>query len=176
MFESVFPSPELRRLVEAQLATSIRAAHSVNPNGWGVTLFAAGGAYLRLNVSLLETLVIYPRPEGRVALLVRHKSLTKQVRERLREKKGPLLDWGSHYPSERDARRVLIAESEIAEWMPLLSEAHIDMVRLAASHVRTKSGWAKYHSPGVIEYLQEIGLEVPAPGYSVGAAREESGE
>jgi hypothetical protein len=165
VFEAALPDASVRRAVQALLAESIRAAHGVSPSGWAVTLFAGGNAYLRLNVARIELFVLKSDERYRLKLIVRPSVLPKETRDMLFKGTSTYMERGKAFDSEPNARVVRIVDADLVRCIDVTGAAHLAMVRQAASHVRTRSAWAKQHSPGVVDYLVRENLEVPTPVY-----------
>jgi hypothetical protein len=163
VFEFLFPDPGLRALALEQLAASIRAAHEINPNSWGVTLFAGSRTYLRLNVGGIEALTLSRVEADRLMMMVRRPTMDRELRERMHTS-GIAIERIT-FPSERDAKPVYLHDGQLLEWIPQLRAAHLAMVRLAASHVRSRTALSKQHSPAVVDYLRLEGFDIPAPAY-----------
>jgi hypothetical protein len=159
VLEMLFPDVSLRRAMELQLVASIRAAHDVNAQSWAVTLLANDNIYVRLNVGGIEVLRLDRRETDRLMLVVRVSALDRLLKEELRSR--DMLQSGAPFSTEPHARLVYLRDAEIAAWAPRVTAAHLSMVRLAASHVRTQTAALKQHSPGIVEYLRGVGLEVP---------------
>lgn len=160
VFESLFPAVELRRMIQEQLAASIRAAHDVNQHSWAVTLFAGGNILVRLNVGGIEALTLDAQEEDRLMLVIRGAAVDRDFRDRLRAANIVVQTGG--YKSEPSARVVFLADGEILRWLPEFQHAHLSMVRVAASHVRTRTAALKQHSPAVTEYLRSEAIRLPA--------------
>jgi hypothetical protein len=66
------------------------------------------------------------------------------------------------YRSQPMATPIIASVREQAVLIPALRAPHLDLIRRAAGQVRSMSPFARFHSPGVVEYLGSIGYSLQA--------------
>lgn len=155
VFEELWPDRDVRRAVGALLCDSIRFAHSHGSACWEVTLF---DDRVSLNVGPIQVLTLWG---SEVSLYFRGPlALPKRLRI------------GVH-PQQPFYAAVPVPS--VLCWVPVknlgrlpneLRDAHLALIANAAVR-RRSSTWKKYHSPGTINYLEELlGIAVPRPSYT----------
>src|SRR4051812_12271444 len=122
------------------LADAMVAAHAVHPASWAVTLFDDG---LRLNVGRIETVVF--RQGGVMLVLDSARFSDDELNEiRLHRMRGAI----DLYTSVRGTVAIWGGYQIDGETTVRRREALLTLVGRAASRVRTRTSYARFHSPG----------------------------
>jgi energy-coupling factor transporter ATP-binding protein EcfA2 len=165
VIERLLPEDNARRDCMALLADSIRIAHGLGPSAWGVTLFQDA---VRLNVGRVSALPVFPNQ------LYTSVDTSVLGEEAKRELGNALESWerfGSSVPAE--VASVNIAPANLRDTLPIVRDAHHQLLRLAARSVTQTPYWGT-HSGGVILYLRDyLGQpDIPQPAYYIEEGRQ----
>ncbi len=151
------PDEGRRQLILDSIVEGIQEAASVNPQSWAITLYASGGWILRLNVGMLEAFGVHA--DSGVRVVVYGPRVSVEARALLRASELKIQRYV--YSSQPMASRLEIAPVQQPSLIPALRVAHLELVRRAAAQVRRMSPFARFHSPGVVEYLRSRGYSIP---------------
>lgn len=160
MIERLIPDEEERLACCEALAATMRYAHQCKPSCWGVTAFPDG---LRMNVSNKQVFVLGLGYGADKAHLTVETSLLEPVRAELSAQGVTFMPWGADLPSAEQATLPAMKSSVL---FPLILESLLGCVHVLAERVRTQTNLARFHSPGVVAYLQSfLHEEIPEPVY-----------
>jgi MoxR-like ATPase len=151
-FERLYPDERHRRDVITCLAESVREAHRLMPNAWGITLKEE---YFRMNLGQVE---VFIGDSGGVSLLVEREAAR---RANPQFDPGPASD--DPYANAPGCIRASLAIDGFAASYALLREAHFKA--LGAIRKRRGYAWPDSHSRGLVEYVLDAGEQVPQPEY-----------
>lgn len=162
VLHKLFPSDAVRGRVLEVLADSVTTAHTIDPNGWGVTLQRSG---LRLNVGRGAALSLGP---DRLCVVFDGRELDAATRRSL---KGVDLEAPGRLKTAPYAASATLTGEQIEPLWPRLQAAHKKFVREAAqgfgSRAPVSPTWRDAHSPGVLAFLsRELGQALPVPAYA----------
>jgi hypothetical protein len=151
------PDEGRRQLALTTISECIAEAAAINPKSWALTLYGSGGWVLRLNVGMMEVFSIHADSGARV--IVYGPRVSGEARALLQE--NGLRIQRYEYASQPMASRLEVAPILQATLIPAVRSAHLELVRRAAKQVTKMTPYARFHSPGVVEYLRTCGFKVP---------------
>ena len=158
VLEALIPDPVVRLRWLGLLVDAIRVAHQIHRGCWSVTLF---DRKLRLNVGSIETVVFRPSHP----MLVMDSGALSDAN--VQEIKGdPSLGYIDAYATVRGTWSAPLKYEYPALTVMTAHDELLLVVERAASMVKTRTPYARTHSPGVIEYLaQDFSTWVPQPDF-----------
>jgi hypothetical protein len=152
-----------REDVLGHFAEAIRWANKRNPEGWSVTLKVKKTRYgtiqgngVSLNVGKYQALLIRPRL---LEITINKDSCSKGLSHTLDA--WPLPFASGYLP---DSQFLQIWDRDFHKARPLIAGLSQDLVEHAAIEQQLR-GWPQWHSPGVLDYLDEILGAIHGPGY-----------
>ncbi|MDQ6827420.1 MAG: TIR domain-containing protein, partial [Gemmatimonadota bacterium] len=156
-----YPDAEARRAILESLADSVRIAHASAPGAWEITL-SADRSFVKMNIGNVRVLRL---TKGGVLFLVADDVVPREVKESLDRDQDVYRVGG--FLSEPTARTIPIAAEAFRDAYSQLATAHREILR------RISKRWTlsppqirKAHSPGVLSFLRQLGLDVPNPSYA----------
>lgn len=173
LIEWLIADADVRRIYLTRLADTIQLAHRQCPTSWGVTLF---DTRLRLNVGMIEVLVIYDvqRIETRINYVLHDRTGGDAVWPVL-ETCGVSVTMNGFdsqqavggYRSVPGSMNCFFDVADLAVVDAAIGDYHVRLVE-AATRTPRHTMTARAHSPGVIAYLRaELGREIPDPAYAM---------
>lgn len=158
VLEQLMPDAAIRRRWLHLVAVAIDVAHGVHPASWNITLLPN---LIRLNVGKIETLVLR---RGHAMLVLDSATFTEQQLQEIRV--NPALGKVDKNPSVPGTVSLNVKYDQYKAWYAEPHGPLLVVIERAASRVQTRTTFAQFHSPGVIEYVaQETGITVPQPEY-----------
>jgi type I restriction enzyme R subunit len=157
----LLPADSLRQRCFTVLADSLVAANAHGSGKWETTLIGTG-QLIRLNVGKLEVMAIFRN--GLHIVLDETKLSMAQLYE---IGKMAVFSHHSAYKQVPDAIACDFRAEKIDQVLPLIWTAHLSLLEQAAATVKANTGYKRYHSAGVIDYLRKVtGRKIPHPIYS----------
>jgi hypothetical protein len=148
IIESLFEDPKDRQACLELLAEGIAYANQLGGSCWGVTL---GKDFVRLNVGRVEVFALF---QGMVHFVLDR----SKVPERFGLSEAP-----DTYASLPRSITYNVFTDELPTYKDDLKPAWLAAIKGASASAK-KCAYARYHSPGVIEYLRERGApQLPSP-------------
>lgn len=157
----LLPKDDLRLRCFTAFADSITYAHGLGTGKWETTL-TGSGQLIRLNVGRLEVMAIF---RDGVHIILDESKLTQAQFYEIG--KYGLFSHSSVYKSVPNSIGCDFRAESVDKVLPMIREAHLSLLTLAANSVRENTGYKKYHSPGVIDFLRKLtNRKIPHPIYS----------
>jgi MoxR-like ATPase len=166
--ELMYPDPQVRRTCLSVLTDSIEIANAISPASWGVTM-RFDQRVLRLNVSSTQACVLH---SASLNLVLDREALDPDLLRRVDAEMSHGDRSGAAYASIPFAYGATLPIPRLVDLLPLVRDAHRSFVERSARQVRTRARFYRSHTQSVIDYLrQELGRDVPEPGYGGNAAQ-----
>ena len=153
--ERLLPEPDIRRVVLASFAESIRAADLVTSGVWRVSVHKTGRVWL--NVSRWAMAGILPRS---MWITVQDLALGDNLKQELYQLRWVEPSW---YRIPSKLLWITMPASSVKETYERCKAAHLAALRDVANYQRVKHKM-RFHSAEFVDYLREAqGLEIPDP-------------
>jgi hypothetical protein len=163
VFEWLFPDERSRFALAEVLARSIREAHRVAPAVWGVTLFPD---LIRLNVGMPNLLVLAKAPDKLCAFMAEDDGTLRQEVALRSPGAETWLGGRGQYRSLPTAVAVNVPPEVLVTLHAHFFREH--QAAIAQAGRVQSSPQLHSHSPGVLKYLRQLGLDVPSPLHAWG--------
>ncbi|MDQ3694441.1 MAG: AAA family ATPase [Chloroflexota bacterium] len=166
LIEEFYPDSSTKLACLRQLAASIRAAHVISPESWGISLRKSDPAP-KLNVGRIQTLCLR---RDQLDVWVDRESAGDDLWVRIQEELELSILWGGTAPRSMPiAFGFALPGSDVVETLPILRPIHLALVERAATAQR-RTNFNAIHCSGMVEYLrQELAEDIPDPEYGTEA-------
>jgi len=158
VMETLLPDPVLRKTCLNLLADAIVHAHRARPSGWSVSLFSN---LVRFNAGKIRA---HDIRAAQVHLVLATNALHEPARTAIENRTQTESDIYDSLPGTTDAE---FPADSLPDLLPLLHDAHLEIVERATTAVRDRTPYYKSYSSGILAYLRDFlgRRDLPEPDY-----------